>query len=76
MPFDPNTCPDNPPFIRSLCKSLYYENLLVRLPKEAKLCRYGMTSRVRVGVVDENDPDWTMRNMPLPEQMLPVGDAE
>ena len=48
----------------------------MRLPREAKLCQYGMTSRVRVAVEDENDPDWTMRNKPLREQMLPVGDAE
>jgi hypothetical protein len=83
-PFDPKNpnawLDDNnenlPPFIRSLCKSLYHENLLVRLPKEAKVCRYGMTSGGRVGVVDENDPDWTIANMPMGDQTLPVGDAE
>jgi len=70
MPFDPNTCPENPPFIRPLCKSLYYENLLVRLPMRAVLCRYGMTPQGRVQTVDETHPDETIAAMPFPPQVL------
>ena len=83
MPFDPNDpnawinhITETPPFIRSLCKSLYHESPLVRWPQRALLCQWGMTSQDRIGVIDENDPDWTLRNMPAPERMLPPGDAQ
>ena len=65
---------DRPPFIHSLCKSLYYENLLVRFPSRAVLCKYGMRNRGRVMVVDEDDPDRTRIEMPPRERVL--GDEE
>jgi len=78
-PNDPNAWLDHitgtlPPFIRSLCKSLYHERLLVRLPSRAVLCNYGMTSRGRVMVVDEDDPNRTHIEMPPQKRVL--GDEE
>ena len=64
MPFDPNDpnpwldhISENPPFIRSLCKSLYHESFLVRLPLRAWLCDWGMTSQGRVGPMIPELPD-------------------
>jgi hypothetical protein len=77
MPFDPIACPENPPFLRSLCKSLYQEPLLVRWPQRALLCKWGMTSQGRIGpLIDENDPEGTRDRTPAPDRMLPPDDAE
>ena len=84
MPFDPQNpiewineiTQNEPQFIRCLCKSLYWESHLVRLPARALLCKWGMTRHGRVGVIDENDPVVTQVNMPPPERMLPAGDAQ
>ena len=67
MPIDP-VHPDTwinkitlnqPPFIQSLCKSLYCEPWLVRAPARPKLCRWGMTSQGRIGpLIDEDDADY------------------
>ena len=80
MPFDLNTCPENPPFLRSLCKSLYHESLLVRLPQRALLCKWGMTSQGRIGplIPDPRDLDDAVDivdTMPDAET-VPAGDTE
>ena len=84
MPFDPQNpiewineiTQNDPQFIRCLCKSLYWESHLVRLPARAILCNWGMTSQGRVGVVDENDPETTRINTPPLERMLRAGDPQ
>ena len=54
-----------PPFIRSLCKSVYYEKLLVRPPERAVLCKDGMTPQGGVLTIDENHPEETLLGLPL-----------
>jgi hypothetical protein len=83
MPFDPNNpnawinqiTDGQPEFVGSLCRSLYHEPLLACWPQGDKLCHWGMTGQGRVAVVDENDPEWTLRNTPAPERMLAARDA-
>jgi hypothetical protein len=61
MPFDPNDpnawideiTANDPPFLRSICKSLYHEPTLVRWPAHAILCKWGMTSDGRIGLVED-----------------------
>ena len=78
-PDDPDVWLDHitenaPPFIKSLCKCLYYENLLVRSANRAILCDWGRTSQGRFGVISEEDPAWTVEIMPPQGRMLPAGD--
>ena len=44
-----------PPFIRSVCKSVYHESLLVRLPEQPLLCAFEMTSRGHVDTKSAKD---------------------
>jgi hypothetical protein len=51
--------------------------LFVRLADRPLLCKWGMTSQCRIGpLIDEHDPQCTMRNRPPQERMLPIDDAE
>ncbi len=69
---------DQPAFIRSLCRSLRYESLLVRLPMptRTKLCKWGMTVTGRIGIPDDANAADVVGNMPTPEQMLRQDDEE
>lgn len=63
MTFDPNIYRDAPPFIHCLCKSLYYENLLVRLPDRAVVCHDGMTPAGRIGRIDLDNPEVSLAGL-------------
>lgn len=82
MPFDPNNpnawidqiTADDPPFARSLCKSLYHEPLLARWPTRSLICKRGMTADGRIGLLEA--PAEAAIAMPRPDRMLREGDEE
>ena len=88
MPFDandPNTwineiTENEPLFIRSLCRYLFFENGLVRQPVRKMVCYWGMTSEGRAQCgsdVPEVFLDWFLSHSPDDgESHLPPDDVE